>query len=202
MNRIDLCKLNKISDKEEIPGEFSSVKGEYLIDSIGKTAFYKENGYMGGYAEYDADLRELLSAQILDLIDVPHANIILAQNGEDEGCLSINILNNNEEFVNIDLKIETSSNNEYTLEEFINQDSAKIANLPGITKEMIEERKEFVKNYLFVSALLSNPDVKLDHIIPIYNSETGKYRNPELYDMGIAFTHELEKSFPFKDADS
>lgn len=148
MNRIDLCKLNKIRDKEEIPGEFSSVKGEYLIDSIGKTAFYKENGYMGGYAEYDADLRELLSAQILDLIDVPHANIILAQNGEDEGCLSINILN------------------------------------------------KFVKNYLFVSALLSNPDAKLDHIIPIYNSETGKYRNPELYDMGIAFTHELEKSFP------
>lgn len=67
---------------------------------------------------------------------------------------------------------------------------------------MIKERKEFVKIYLFVNALLSNPDVKMDHIIPIYNSETGKYRNPELIDMGLAFTNYMVKSFPFKNANS
>ena len=80
MDRVDLFELNKVRNKEDIPGEFSSVMGEYFIDSIGKTAFYKENGWMRTDAQYDADLRELLAAQILELIDIPHANIILAKN--------------------------------------------------------------------------------------------------------------------------
>lgn len=52
------------------------------------------------YARGDEDLRELLAAKLMDKIGFSHSDVILAtdENGEN-GCLSVNILNENEEFV-------------------------------------------------------------------------------------------------------
>ena len=184
VERIKISDLNLIRIDEDIPGNFTSVRGEYEIPQIGKTGFFKVNDCMNGARE-DEDLRELFASKILDKIDFPHAEILLARDDKKDrnGCLSVNILKENEEFVGLD----SESRGRLSIKEFIEDNLRMTSEIPGITKEDLKARKEYLIKYLFASALISNSDLKTDNFHMIQNKETGKFRSPEYYDMGVAF---------------
>lgn len=185
IERIKLSELKKIRDEEDIEGYFTSVEGEYDLPERGKTAFYKESGHTMD-AHNDEDLREMLSSQILDIVEIPHADIVPVYDDieNSNGCLSVNILGENEEFRR---PPKVSYNDPKTAKEFIENDLVEISGLPGITQDMIENRRSYLARMLFTSALLSNVDVSADNSQMIYNKQTGKYRNPEAYDFGLSF---------------
>lgn len=186
MKRLKLSDLKLVKEEDEILGNFTSVRGEYVIPKTGKTGFYKLNGCMIG-GKNEEDLRELLSSRIMDIIGFPHADILLVsdeQNGE--GCLSMSILNENEHFVEPEAQ-EKKFKPTNKIDDFINKDLEQISVIQGITSEDLRNRKEYLLKYLFVSALISNTDVKMDNMFMIKNDVTGEFRNPEYYDMGVAF---------------
>lgn len=191
ITRLNLQNLELVRKEEDIPGNFISVRGEYFISEIGKTAFYKENGCMDD-AHNDEDLRELFASQLLNEIDIPHADIILAYNENRHGCLSINILKENEAFVE---QISSSYNPVYSVRDYIEKDISKISVLPNMTPEVIESRKVYLVKLLYYSAVLSNTDISSNNSQLIYNKETGEYRNPEVYDMGLSFTSDSDRTF-------
>ena len=207
MERIKLSTLEEVNSKVNIDGNFgaSSVVGEYYIPSIGKTGFYKENGYTPD-SKNDEDLRELFCSKIMEKIGFPHADIILAHDDENNrnGCLSVNILNEDEHFVNP--ISEYLSNPDIpqlakifhlfkfdSIDDFIKDDLEKNSSIQGITSEDLKDRKEYLLNYLFVSALVSNYDIKIDNRLMIKNDSTGEFRNSEYYDMAIGFYEDSHK---------
>lgn len=193
MERLKVSDSKLIRDEENIPGSFSSVTGEYFIDFADKTGFFKVNGCMMN-AQYNEDLIELLSSKVLDQIEYPHAEIILATDEKGEnGCLSVNILNPNERF--IEPTREKPNPDVSCIDDFLNNDLTQIASIPGITSEDLIKRKEFVLRYLLASAVISNPDIKMSNIFIIKDDKTGIFRNPEYYDMGLAFTGNDETKF-------
>lgn len=184
VERIKISDLNLIRIDKDIPGNFTSVKGEYEIPQIGKTGFFKANDCMIDARE-DEDLRELFASKILDKIDFPHAEILLARDEEKnrDGCLSVNILKENEEFVGLDLVAK----GRFSIKEFIEDNLRMTSEIPGITKNDLKNRKNYLIKYIFASALISNSDLKTDNFHMIQNKETGRFRSPEYYDMGVAF---------------
>ena len=56
-------------------------------------------------------------------------------------------------------------------------------------------RKEYLLKYLLISAFISNTDIKMDNMMIIKNNRTGIFRNPEYYDMGIAFIENNDRRF-------
>ena len=149
--------------------------------------------YDGGKEE--EDLRELLSARLMDKIEFPHADILLASDNENgKGCLSVNILNEKEQFVEPDEKL-VKYRPINGIDDFIEHDLEKISTISGITSEDLRLRKEYLLKYLLVSALIGNTDIKMDNMFIIKNNETGKFRNPEYYDMGVAFIDSEDRCF-------
>lgn len=195
IERFNLSEFKKVKEEDEIPGNFTSVRGAYYIPNINKIGFHKENGCMIG-AENDADLRELLASKVLDVIGMPHADIvpIYDDKSRQNGCLSINILKDNEIFIESQSKSH-QVNAAKTVKDFIENDIKRISELPGITPEVIENRRKYIAQYLFVSALISNTDIKMDNMQIIYNQETGKYRNAEYYDAGVSFILDQDRYF-------
>lgn len=194
MERLNLSQMQLAKEEDKIPGNFTSVRGEYYIPDIGKTGFYKLNGCMLD-ARDDEDLRELLAARLMDRIGFLHSDIILAtdENGQN-GCLSVNILNENEEFVEPSKKgIQYRAIN--NIDDFINWDLEQISSIPGINSEDLRMRKEYLLKYLLISAFISNTDIKMDNMMIIKNNRTGIFRNPEYYDMGIAFIEKNDRRF-------
>lgn len=193
MQRVEISKLI-LKEDTNILGRCTSVEGEYYIPELGKTGFYKSNGCMCGAMD-DADLRELLAARIMEKIGFPHADIILAVNEDGQnGCLSVNILNENEKFVepsNKRIQYRDINNGE----DFINFDLELISSIPGINAEDLRIRKEYLLRYLLISAFISNTDIKFDNMMLIKNISTENYRNPEYYDMGIAFIENNNRRF-------
>ncbi len=185
MERLMISQLSLVRGENEIPGNFTAVRGEYYINSIEKTGFFKLNGCMLD-AQNDEDLRELLASKIMEQIQFPHADIIPAidDNGEN-GCLSVNILNENEEFIDLSKTGQYRPIN--SIEDFINNDLDQISSIPGITSEDLRLRREYLLKYILVSALISNTDIKSDNMFIIQDASTGKYRNAEYYDMGLSF---------------
>lgn len=194
--RIKLSNIVQIKSENEIEGNFTSIRGEYIIPFLNQKGFLKENGCMDG-AMNDEDLREYFSARVLDQIEVPHADIFLIENDIDavdvfnrpldkHGCISISVLEDNESFIK--LKHENLENKPRTsIQNYIKQSIDEVSNLPNITKSDLEERKKFLVQYLFASAMIGNTDVKSDNCQVIYNRKTNRYRNPKVYDMGLAF---------------
>ena len=194
MKRLKLSQTELVKNEDNILGNFTSVRGEYYIPDIGKTGFYKLNGCMLD-ARDDEDLRELLAARLMDRIGFLHSDIILAtdENGQN-GCLSANILNENEEFVEPSKKgIQYRAIN--NIDDFINWDLEQISSIPGINSEDLRMRKEYLLKYLLISAFISNTDIKMDNMMIIKNNRTGIFRNPEYYDMGIAFIENNDRRF-------
>lgn len=104
------------------------------------------------YARGDEDLRELLAAKLMDKIGFSHSDVILAtdENGEN-GCLSVNILNENEEFVEPSKeRIQYRAIN--NIDDFINFDLEQISSIPSINSEDLRMRKEYLLKYLLISA--------------------------------------------------
>lgn len=200
--RFNLSEFKKVREEDDIPGNFTSVRGEYFIPGINKTAFYKMNGCMVD-THADEDLRELLASKMLDTIGVPHADIVLAQDDSGEynnlekhskGCLSVNILKENENFAEIPNPIYGPIK---TVSDFIDHDIAEISQLPNITPEDISNRKTYLARLLYTSAVLYNTDISYNNSQIIYNSQTGKYRNPESYDLGLSFISQDETNRTF-----
>lgn len=150
------------------------------------------------------DLRELLASNVLSTIGFPHADIVLicddkgtySHNLEEHhnGCFSINVLKENEEFIALQLKESRS------VSEFIENDLAQISTLPNITPEVIERRKIYLAQWLYSSAILSNTDLKYNNCQIIHNKKTGGYRNPEYYDSGLSFISSHRHFFDKKDS--
>lgn len=194
MERIKISDLRIIKEENQIPGNFTSVIGEYYIPQISKTGFYKLNGCML-FAKGDEDYRELVSSKIMNKIGFEHADILLAKDEQNgKGCLSVNILKENESFVEPD-----NSNFLYTpitnISDFIKRDLEQISTIKEITAEDLRKRKEYLLKYLFVSALISNTDIKMDNMFIIKNSKSGEFRNPEYYDMGVSFLEGENRRF-------
>lgn len=191
--RFNLSEFKKVKEENDIPGNFTSVLGAYFIPGINKLGFYKENGCMVR-AMKDADLRELLASDILEEIKFPHADIVPIHNEKDkiDGCFSVSILGDCERFVDISTEYGNPITN---VNDFVEEDVNKVSKLPNITPEVIEERRKYAINYLYISALLSNTDVRMDNMQVIYNYKTGKYRNPEYYDAGLSFISDEDTKF-------
>ena len=183
---VELSLCTKIKEAKDLPGDFRSVQGEYVIPKLTRTGFYKPNGYMLG-SYYDADIRELLSSEILGLLDEPSADIALAKNGNENGCFSLNILKENEKFVEVSEYKEGVPYSQEHLKMYIERDIAQVGKLPGITQEFLEKRRQYLPKMLYVYALLSNADIKQDNMQPILNEKTGEYRNSEFYDGGLSY---------------
>lgn len=196
VKRLKLSDLKLVKEENEILGNFTSVRGEYAIPKTGKTGFYKLNDCMIG-GKNEEDLRELLSSRIMDIIGFPHADILLVSDEKNgNGCLSMSILNENEHFVAPEAQ-RTEFKPINNIDDFINKDLEQISIIPGITSEDLRNRKEYLLKYLFVSALISNTDVKMDNMFIIKNDVTGKFRNPEYYDMGVAFVENRDFFYNF-----
>lgn len=186
--RINLADLKFEKGEFELPGNFTSVKGEYYIPQINRTGFFKQNGCMLGETMNQEDYIEQFSSRILDIIGFTHADILLARDDTfGNGCLSLNILRENEHFVNTN-ELEVPNILPKDIDEFIIKDLESIATISGINSQDLRARKEYLLKYLFVSALISNTDIKMDNMLIIKNEATGKFRNPEYYDMGVAFS--------------
>lgn len=192
-DRILLSSCTKIKDEGELAGNFTSVTGEYFIPTENKTGFYKTNAGI----KSTADLRELLASILLQKINVPVSDILLAYDDEhnEKGCISMNILNEGEQFLEIfPYSYDEIPQNlrEFNLDNFIESDLYVHKLKYNFTPELIQERRDFLVNYVFISAFLGNDDIKTDNCQAIFNKENGTIRNPEYYDMGKAFQ---EKSF-------
>ena len=185
MERVDISNYKLIKDESEIPGNFTSVRGEYQIPGTDKTGFFKQNVFIDDEYE-NKDYRELIASKFLKRIGVPCAETFLATKDGNRGSMSINILKPNEEFVDFDplYKMQRLSNN---IDEYIENDLAMAKTGDGITAEDLRKRKEHLIKYVFISAVISNHDIKADNTLMIRNNETGKFRNAEYYDMDIAF---------------
>ena len=59
---------------------------------------------------------------------------------------------------------------------------------PEIPADVLEERRDFLKKYIFISAFLGNYDVATSNCQLVYNEKTGEYRKPAYYDMGMSFS--------------
>lgn len=200
--RFNLSEFKKVREEFDIPGNFTSVRGEYFIPGLNKTAFYKMNGCMVD-THADEDLRELYASKVLDTIGAPHADIVLVEDDLGEynnkpehrrGCMSISILKPNENFAEIKNPLCGPIK---TVSDFIEHDVAEISQLPNITPEDIANRKQYMAQLLFTSAILYNTDISYNNSQMIYNSQTGKYRNPESYDLGLSFISEQETNRTF-----
>lgn len=190
--RFNLSEFKEVIKEKDMPIVATSIKGAYFIPSINKIGYYKENGGMIG-AETDADLRELLSAEILDVIGMPHAKIIPVYDEKNKrnGCFSIDILKEDETFNG-----RTYENKEFnTVKEFIEYDVEEVSEMLDIEPEMIKSRRRYMAQYLFASALLSNTDIKMDNRKMVFSLITGEYRNSEYYDAGISFLSNQDRFF-------
>lgn len=197
--KLNLSELMTVRTESEIEGNFTSVRGEYYVPSISKTGFYKQSGCMLD-ANGDEHLREALASDILKMIGMPCADVIMVHDdiNNENGCLSVNILNPNEQFVSSEIghfDPYTSSKPVYNINDYIENDLDKCSRLPNMTTQILDERRKFLIRYLFSSAVISNTDIKTDNCQLIYNSKNGKYRNPEYYDAGIAFLEGENRKF-------
>ena len=131
--RLILSELNLVRSEDEIEENCTSVMGEYYIPSIGKTAFYKENGCMIDDRN-DEDLREMLASDILKMIGMPCADILMAYDEVNNkyGCLSVNILNDNEQFAEFPTNYSKSVTN---INEYIESDLERSSTFNNITPE-------------------------------------------------------------------
>lgn len=188
VERINLSNLKQEKGEFDLPGNSTSVRGEYFIPQINKTGFFKQNGCMIGETRGKEDFLELFASRIMDIIGFPHAEILLAKDDNfGNGCLSINILRENEHFVEPDMTQDFYDSHR-DIDGFIERDLNAISSISEITSQDLRYRKEYLLKYLFVSALISNTDIKMDNMFIIKNETTGRFRNPEYYDMGIAFS--------------
>lgn len=189
-NRICLSSCSKIKDETDISGNFTSVSGEYFVPGINRTGFYKLNSSFSN----NPDLREFLASLLLKKIGVPVADILLVydDNIQDNGCLSMNILKDGEYFLEDepfeDRKLPENIKELQGLDRFIEGDLYRCSSKYNFTPELLEERRKFLIQYVFVSAFLGNDDIKTDNCQIIYNSNNGTIRNPEYYDMGMSFS--------------
>lgn len=186
-NRFGLSNFKKVIEEKQIPGNFTSVEGAYYIPGIDTLGFYKKNGCMLA-AQNDEDLRELLASEILKSIEEPHAEIVpvFDEQEHNNGCLSLSILKKGEQFAPLPF-MQARTKPITTVKEYIEQDLKDIEKLPNITPEIMEDRRKYLARYLFLSALLSNTDIKSDNCQMIYSEKTGQYRNPDYYDAGLSF---------------
>jgi len=188
-NRTYLSSCSKVKDEADIPGNFTSVRGEYFVPSMNRTGFYKLNSSF----ENNPDLRELLASMILKQINVPSADVLLVYDDIDQenGCISMSILRDGEYFLEDGLfeQVDIPENLQSLqgLERFIETDLHRCASKYNFTPELLAERKRFLIEYVFVSAFLGNDDIKTGNCQLIYNQNTGVIRNPEYYDMGMSF---------------
>ena len=190
VERIDLSECKLVKDESDIPGCYTSVRGEYFIPTMGRTGFYKTNE---SFFE-NVDLVEHLSSSILSKLEIPCADIVLAKDDErnDRGCFSMSVLGENEHFIPIDFKMITGDGKVVYpggIQRFVMSDIENYkAQYPEIPADVLEERKNFLKKYIFISAFLGNYDVSTSNCQLVYNENTGEYRNPAYYDMGMSFS--------------
>ena len=203
VERIDLSECKLVKDESDIPGCYTSVRGEYFIPTMGRTGFYKTNE---SFFE-NVDLVEHLSSSILSKLEIPCADIVLAKNDatNDKGCFSMSVIGENEHFIPIDFKMITGDGMVYPggIQRLLMSDIENYkAQYPEIPAEVLEERKDFLKKYSFISAFLGNFDVSTSNCQLVYNENTGEYRNPAYYDMGMSFSGKSHGgSFPGKKTD-
>ena len=193
MERIDISKFKLVKDELDIPGSFTSVKGEYYIPEVNNTGFFKINNVIDD-AHNDEDYRELVASKFMQRVGYPCADILLAKSGNNMGCLSVNILKENETFIDPDYECKYTKP-QYSINEYIKNDLKLISSLEGISSDDLAKRKEYVTKYIFMSAVISNTDVKMLNSFMIRNSKTGQYRNPEYFDMGVAFIDSPNRNF-------
>ena len=187
-SRIKLSDCVKVRKEEEIEGKFTSVIGEYYVPSEKKTGFFKTDSSFYNHS----DLRELLASRLLKKMEIPCADILLAYDdtNSEEGCLSMNILGENERFLELDIFSQMDDEKfegVYGLERFLQRDLYSYSKQHNIPTAFLEKRRIYLLENAFISAFLGNDDVKTENCKIVYNEKTGEYRNPEYYDMGMSF---------------
>ena len=185
--RVDINDCLKVKDESDIPGNFTSVIGEFKLPKSNKTAFYKKDGCMLA-ANNDESIRELLASEILDILEVPHAEITLAydSNNQSTGCLSHSILKEDESFINNEFCVTPITD----IESYVDREMQNIGRFQNVTANMINNRKRTVVNQIYINCLLNNCDIKPDNMQLIFNNKNGQIRSSECYDFGLAFSDE------------
>ncbi|MBP3708005.1 MAG: hypothetical protein J6J36_05310 [Clostridia bacterium] len=189
-NRINLHDCKKINSENNLQASDGSIIEEYYVPELGKKGLYKKNCFTGK----NTDLRELLGSLILNSAGIRTANIQLTQDDNGKtGCLSMDILRDGEQF----LENTTTFNSQdirlpqlpIGIDNSIELDAYTYSALyPSIPIEFWQQRKEFFKKYIFISAFIGNTDIKSDNCRLIFDEKSGIVRNPDMYyDMSMAF---------------
>ena len=189
--RIHLKNCKIIKTKEQIQSKTNAVIGEYYVQEKGKKGFYKKNGCTEA-SNKDEDLRELLASEILDEIDIPHAeiNLIYDDDKNDKGCISYSVLKKGEKI----LKEEFRAKSSRSVEEFINNNLNGLKFNSEMTNEFIEKRKKYLACNIFANALINNIDIKIDNMPIIFNMKNDTYRNAPCFGFSKAFTDSDEET--------
>lgn len=188
-DRIPLSSCKKIKNENDIPGNFTSVRGEYIVPGENRTGFYKLNCSI----ENNEDLRELLASILLKSINIPAADILPIYDDEKQqnGCISMSILKEGEMFLEDDVlkffDIPEDLKKMEGIDKFIAIDLFRYSEQYNFSPEFLQERKKFLIDYVFISAFLGNDDIKTANCQVIYDSKSNTIRNPEYYDMGKSF---------------
>ncbi len=187
--KIDVSKCPQLKDEDDMTGNFISVKGEFILPETNKTAFYKEDGCTLA-ANNDESYREMLASEILDILNIPHADISLGYDSRTNhtGCFSHSILNKNETMIDRNCYYVNTTPIK-NIEDFLNKEINYISTFQGVTPKMISERRKTVLNQVFANCILGNYDISETNMQLVYNYETKKIRSAECYDFGTAFTH-------------
>ncbi len=189
--RIDVSKCTQIKGEFDIPGNCTSLRGEFRLPGTDRTAFYKEDGCML-VANNDESYREMLASEILDILNVPHANISLGYDSRTgkTGCFSHSILGENESFIDRINDYKMNRGPIHNIEDFLNNEVSYLQRFDNVTPQLINQRKKIVLNQIFADCILGNYDISGNNMQMIYNNRTGTIRSAECYDFGTSFTHE------------
>lgn len=153
-----------------------------------RTGVLKENGCMLGI--YGEDLREKLASELLNLCNIPCADVdLFVDDNQSQYCFSYNVLKENEQHICLStnsINVENKSKEEI-FKCYMESISASIISLPGITRqEYLEIRKRIIELYFF-DLIIDHYDRKSDNHKVIYDVTNKKYKAPIAYDYGVAF---------------
>lgn len=152
-----------------------------------KTGFLKKNGCIKGIS--NDDLREMLGSMIFDIANVPHAQIELCiDDNNNHYAFSYSVLKKDEKHITIN---EPNSNNldiNNIYDSYFKLVERKLLYLKGISHSDINLIINRIKNIVFVNAVINNCDSKLANMDIIQNINSLKIIPPIAYDFGAAFT--------------
>ncbi len=213
MERLNINDLRRQEEYLSLDKESgTAIDGLYFNPANNRIGFLKQNGCM---LDIDhEDIREKLASDILELIELPRADIELCIDGDKHCCLSYSVLKENEKHIDMskyEEKIIINNYEEYETErkkmkkedlfkESMNEYLGNLFKLKDITNEQKYYIKQRIMAIILMDCIMDHYDRKSENMKIIYNPSTNKYYPPITYDYGTAFNESSrQKNGVFRD---